>query len=318
MIVGAAGHIDHGKTALIRALTGVTGDRLKHEKARGITIELGFAYVPTRAGPPMGFIDVPGHERFVHTMVAGASGIDYAMLTIAADDGIMPQTREHLAILDLLGVGRGVVVVTKADLAPPERIAEVEREARALIAATGLAGAEVLAVSARTGEGVAALRANLEAAAEALQSRAGGARFRLAIDRVFTLQGIGVVVTGTVLSGSARVGDRLVISPQGLPARVRSLHAQNREAETAQAGDRCALNLAGPDVAKEAIRRGDMAIDPDLDAPTDRIDAELRLLASEPKPLGQSFTVRLHHASVEVGARVVPLGDGPIPPGGRG
>ena len=163
VIVGLAGHIDHGKTALVKALTGVAGDRLKDEKARGITIDLGFAYMPTRSGPPIGFIDVPGHERFVHTMLAGASGIDFALLTIAVDDGIMPQTLEHLAILDLLGVDRGAVVLTKTDLASPESIEHVARQAKAMIAATALAHAEILTVSALTGEGVDALRARLEA-----------------------------------------------------------------------------------------------------------------------------------------------------------
>ena len=315
MIIGLAGHIDHGKTALVRALTGVDGDRLKEEKARGITIDLGFAFMPTSAGPPLGFIDVPGHERFVHTMLAGAAGIEYAILTIAADDGIKPQTLEHLAILDLLGVDRGVVVLTKADLASHERLAEVAREARAMIGGTTLANARVLAVSAATGQGVDALRAHLEAASSVPSNRSQGTGFRLAVDRVFTLSGIGVVATGTVYSGSARVGDRVQISPSGLMARVRSLHAQNRAAETARAGDRCALNLAGPGVEKEAIRRGDVVLDPGLHAPTDRIDAIMRLLPGEKKPIGQWFPVHLHHGASEVGARIVPLKDGPIAPG---
>ena len=315
MIIGLAGHIDHGKTALVRALTGVDGDRLKEEKARGITIDLGFAFMPTSAGPPLGFIDVPGHERFVHTMLAGAAGIEYAILTIAADDGIKPQTLEHLAILDLLGVDRGVVVLTKADLASHERLAEVAREARAMIGGTTLANARVLAVSAATGQGVDALRAHLEAASSVPSNRSQGTGFRLAVDRVFTLSGIGVVATGTVYSGSARVGDRVQISPSGLMARVRSLHAQNRAAETARAGDRCALNLAGPGIEKEAIRRGDVVLDPGLHAPTDRIDAIMRLLPGEKKPIGQWFPVHLHHGASEVGARIVPLKDGPIAPG---
>ena len=192
MIVGLAGHIDHGKTALVKALTGVAGDRLKDEKARGITIDLGFAYMPTPSGRPIGFIDVPGHERFVHTMLAGASGVDFALLTIAVDDGIMPQTLEHLAILDLLGVDRGAVVLTKADLASPESIEPVAQQAKALIAATTLARAEVMPVSALTGAGVDALRAHLEVAAVAVRDRRGGQRFRLAVDRVFTLSGVGV------------------------------------------------------------------------------------------------------------------------------
>jgi selenocysteine-specific elongation factor len=315
VIVGLAGHIDHGKTALVRALTGVAGDRLKEEKARGITIDLGFAFIPTAAGSPLGFIDVPGHERFVHTMVAGAAGIDYAILTIAADDGIKPQTLEHLAILDLLGVDRGVVALTKADLASDERLAEVAREARAMIGGTTLVNAHVLVVSAATGQGVDALRDHLKAASRVASARSQGTRFRLAVDRIFTLSGVGVVVTGTVYSGSLHVGDKVRISPSGLMARIRSLHAQNRAAETAQAGDRCALNLAGPRVDKEAIRRGDVVLDPILHAPTDRIDALMRLLPSEKKPMGQWFPVHLHHGASEVGARIVLLGDKPIAPG---
>jgi selenocysteine-specific elongation factor len=315
MIVGLAGHIDHGKTALVKALTGVMGDRLKDEKARGITIDLGFAYMPTRSGQPIGFIDVPGHERFVHTMLAGASGVDFALLTIAVDDGIMPQTLEHLAIVDLLGIDRGFVVLTKADLAPPESIENVARRAKAMIAATTLAHAEVLTVSAWTGGGVDALRAHLEEAAGAVRDRAAGKRFRLAVDRVFTLSGVGVVATGTVLSGSVHLGDRIQLSPSGLFARVRSLHAQNRPAEAAHAGERCALNLTGPGITKESIRRGDVALDPELHAPTARIDARIRVLATEKKPVGQWFPVRLHHAAAEAGARIVLFDDAPIAPG---
>jgi selenocysteine-specific elongation factor len=315
VIVGLAGHIDHGKTALVKALTGVAGDRLKDEKARGITIDLGFAYMPTRSGRPIGFIDVPGHERFVHTMLAGASGVDFALLTIAVDDGIMPQTLEHLAILDLLGVDRGVVVLTKVDLASPEAIERVARQAKALIAATTLARAEVLTLSAPTGAGVDALRAHLEEAAVTVRDRTSGRRFRLAVDRVFTLSGVGVVATGTVLSGSIHLGDRTQLSPSGLFARVRSLHAQNRPAEAAHAGERCALNLSGPGITKDAIQRGDVALDPELHAPTDRIDARIRVLPTEKKPIGQWFPVRLHHASAEVGARIVLFDDKPIAPG---
>ncbi len=316
MIIGTAGHIDHGKTALVKALTGIDADRLKEEKQRGITIDLGFAYLPTGTGEVLGFVDVPGHERFVHTMLAGAGGIDFALLVVAADDGVMPQTREHLAIIDLLGIPRGFVALTKADLVAPERLAQVAAEIRAALAGTVLAGADILPVSAVTGLGVDALRDRLAAEAAHRTERSAAARFRLAVDRVFTLSGVGVVVTGTVLSGVVRVGDRVLLSPSGLPARVRSLHAQNRAAETGQAGDRCALNLAGPDIAKAAIHRGDMVLDPALHAPTDRIDATLRLLPGEAKPLGQWFPARLHHAAVEVGARIVLLGDAPIQPGG--
>lgn len=315
MIVGTAGHIDHGKTALVRALTGVDGDRLKEEKARGITIDLGFAYLPLQDGSIVGFIDVPGHERFVHTMVAGASGIDVALLVVAADDGVMPQTLEHLAILDLLHVGRGLIALTKADLATPERLAEVSAQIREATAGTLLEGVDILPVSSTTGLGIDTLRNRLATEARALGDRAADGRFRLAVDRVFTLPGIGVVVTGTVLSGVVRLKDQVLLTPSGLSARVRSVHAQNRPVESGRAGDRCALNLAGEGISKDAIHRGDMVIDPFLHAPTDRIDARLHLLPGEPKPMGQWFPARLHHAAVEVGARVVLLEGDQLLPG---
>lgn len=315
MIVGTAGHIDHGKTALIKALTGADGDRLKEEKARGITIDLGFAYLPIAGNKTIGFIDVPGHERFVHTMVAGASGMDFALLVVAADDGIMPQTLEHLAIIDLLGIRRGLIALTKTDIASPERVADVLADIKRVTAGTQLEDAEILPVSALTGRGIESLRRRLEAAADAIDDHATDARFRMAVDRVFTLTGVGVVVTGTVLSGSVHIDDRVLISPSGLSARVRSLHVQNKPADIGRAGDRCALNLLGDRITKESIHRGDMVIDPELHAPTDRIDARLRLLPSEIRPVKQWFPARLHHASTEVGARIVLLGEGPIEPG---
>ncbi|MDQ0010822.1 selenocysteine-specific elongation factor [Luteibacter jiangsuensis] len=315
MIIGTAGHIDHGKTSLVRALTGVDGDRLKEEKARGITIDLGFAYLPLDEGFTLGFVDVPGHERFVHTMAAGASGIDIALLVVAADDGVMPQTLEHLAILDLLRIGRGMVALTKSDLVPPERLAEVTAQIREATAGTMLEKADILPVSSTTGTGVDALRDRLAVEARALGERRADGRFRLAVDRVFTLPGIGVVVTGTVLSGTVQVKDQVMLSPSGLTARVRSLHAQNRQVETGRAGDRCALNLAGDGIAKDAIQRGDMLVDPLLHAPTDRIDASLHILASEPKPVGAWFPARLHHGAADVGVRVVPLEGEQLLPG---
>ena len=317
MIIGTAGHIDHGKTALVRALTGVNTDRLKEEKARGITIDLGFAYLPTPNGGMLGFVDVPGHEKFVHNMLAGATGIDFMLMVVAADDGPMPQTIEHLAIIDLLGVERGLVAMTKADLADAARRADVAAAIRRMLASTRLADADIIPVSVVTDEGVEALRERLFAAADAFERAADDRRFRLAVDRSFTLAGAGTVVTGTVLSGIVSTGDRVLISPSGLSARVRAIHAQNRAAERGSVGDRCALNLVGDGVSKDAIRRGDMALDPDLHAPTDRIDATLRVLASETKPVGQWMPVRLHHAAAEVGARIVLLGDTPIPPGGE-
>ncbi len=317
MIIGTAGHIDHGKTALVRALTGVDTDRLKEEKARGITIDLGFAYMPTPTGGVLGFVDVPGHEKFVHNMLTGATGIDFMLLVVAADDGPMPQTVEHLAIIDLLGVERGIVALTKADLADQARRDEVEAAIRQLLAPTRLANAEIVPVSVVTGEGIEMLRQRLFAAADACERAADDRRFRLAIDRSFTLAGAGTIVTGTVLSGSVSVGDRMLLSPSGLAARVRAIHAQNRPAERGTCGERCALNLVGDGISKDAIRRGDVVLDPDLHAPTERIDVTLRVLPSEARPIGQWMPVRLHHAAAEVGARIVLLGDTPIPPGGE-
>jgi selenocysteine-specific elongation factor len=318
MIVGTAGHIDHGKTSLVRALTGVDTDRLKEEKARGISIDLGFAYLPVQGGETLGFVDVPGHEKFVHTMVAGASGIDFVLLVVAANDGIMPQTREHLAIVDLLGVGSGVVALSKADLVSPERLAEVEASVRSELANATLAEVPAIAVSAATGAGLDALRAHLIDASRGFARREASGRFRLAVDRSFTLVGAGTVVTGTVLSGSIGVGERVVVSPRGVSGRVRSIYTQNRPSERGRAGDRCALNLTGEAITKDAITRGDMVLDPDLHAPTDRIDATLRALPSEPKRIGHWFPVRLHHAAAEVGARIVLLSDEAGLPGQQG
>jgi len=315
VIVGTAGHIDHGKTSLVRAITGVDTDRLKEEKSRGISIDLGFAYLPTPKGDVLGFVDVPGHERFVHNMLAGASGIDFVLLVIAADDGVMPQTSEHLAIVDLLGIRRGVVAISKADLVDEARLAEVHVEIANALADTALAGIDMLAVSSQTGQGIDALRERLFAEAHGFAQRAPRGRFRLAVDRSFTLPGAGTVVTGTVLSGAVAVGDQVTVSPAGLSARVRSIHAQNRAAETGRAGERCALNLTGESISKDAISRGNVVIDPHLHAPAERIDATLRVLASEIRPLGQWMPVRLHHAAAEVGARIVLLGDAPIAPG---
>ncbi|WP_041528083.1 selenocysteine-specific translation elongation factor [Paracoccus aminophilus] len=317
MIIGTAGHIDHGKTALVRALTGVETDRLAEEKARGITIELGFAYADLGAGAVTGFVDVPGHERFVHTMLAGAGGIDLALLVVAADDGIMPQTREHLAILDLLGIRRAIVALTKADLVDPALRATRAAEIAALLAPTHLAGAPVFPVSSLTGEGIPALREALAMAETETSARSAEGRFRLPVDRSFVLAGAGVVITGTVLSGEVAVGDHIRLSPSGLTARVRGIHAQNRKAERGFAGQRCALNLAGEAISRDVITRGEVALDPLLDAPTTRFDARVAVLASEPKPLGTWFPARLHLGAAEVGARLVPL-EAPLQPGQSG
>ena len=294
MIVGTAGHIDHGKTTLVRALTGVDTDRLKEEKARGISIELGYAYTPLENGDVLGMIDVPGHEKLVHTMTAGACGIDFALLVIAADDGVMPQTREHLAILQLLGVTHGVVALTKIDRIDAARVAQVRAEVRAWLASTPLADAPLFETNAtQPGDpGVEQLNAYLHEAALRWSAPRDDGLFRLAVDRVFTLAGQGTIVTGTVFAGRVRTGDTMVLAPAATPVRVRSIHAQNRAAHTGHAGQRCALNLASID--KDSIARGDWIVDAALAEPSERLDVEFALLADARLTLQHWTTVHVH------------------------
>ena len=303
MIIGTAGHVDHGKTALVKALTGIDADRLAEEKRRGITIDLGYAYTDT-----LGFVDVPGHERFVHTMLAGASGIDAALLVVALNDGVMPQTREHVQILELLGIDRGVVALTKADIAA-DRAQDVGAEVRSLLAGTALASAPLLPVSAIAGEGIADLQAALDALGP--RTRAANQYPRLAVDRAFTLTGAGLVLTGTLVSGRIKVEDRLMLSPSGIELRVRGLHAQNRPADAATAGQRVALNVVGPRLSKAVVNRGDWVLHPDVHAPTDRLDVRLRLLAEEARALRADAPVHLHLGAAHVTARVARIGYGP-------
>ncbi|HEY4169629.1 MAG TPA: selenocysteine-specific translation elongation factor [Reyranella sp.] len=313
MIVGTAGHIDHGKTALVKALTGVDADRLKEEKARGITIDLGYAYSDLGDGRQLGFVDVPGHERFVHNMLAGATGIDAALLVVSAAEGIKPQTVEHLQIMDLLGLDRGLVALTKSDLVNDDQLLERMAEVETLLASTALKGAEIIPVSAMTGQGVEELKGKLLALGESGKGTTGYAR--LAVDRCFLLPGAGVVVTGTVHAGEIKVGDHLLLTPSGLEARVRSLHAQNRAAEVGHAGERCALNLSGPRLSKEAVKRGDWVVSPELHAPTDRLDVDLKLLGSETQPLKHWSPVHIHLGAAHVMGRVALLGGDQLAPG---
>lgn len=314
MIIGTAGHIDHGKTTLVRALTGVETDRLKEEKERGISIELGYAYAPLPNGEVLGIIDVPGHEKFVHTMAAGAVGIDHALLVVAADDGVMPQTREHLDIVLLLGVRQGSVALTKSDRVPPERLAQVQADIAALLAPTALAGAPVFATAATQADdvGVAALRTHLQAVAQSQSARAHDGLFRLAVDRVFTLPGQGTVVTGTVFAGQVQVGDSLVHSASGQAVRVRSIHAQNQSSAQGLAGQRCALNLAG--IAKDSIHRGDWIADARVLQASDRIDVRLRLLPDAPR-LAQWTPVHVHLGTSHHTAHIALLEGEHIEPG---
>jgi selenocysteine-specific elongation factor len=309
MIIGTAGHIDHGKTSLVKAITGVDADRLKEEKARGITIDLGFAYWPQGDGSVLGFVDVPGHERFVHTMMAGAQGVDAVMLVIAADDGIMPQTREHLEILTLLGLRIGLVALTKIDRVSETRRHQVTADVQRFLADTGLDAAPVYPVSNVTGDGVETLKSALAALHQGHRRKTSRRLFRLAVDRSFILQGAGLVVTGTVLDGQARLGDEVTVSPLGIAARIRSIHAQNRASEIAQAGDRCALNLAGAGIDKDKVHRGSMILAPFAHAPTRRIDAEIRVSPGARKGLTPWMPVRLLHATSDLPAHIVLLAD---------
>jgi selenocysteine-specific elongation factor len=318
MIVGTAGHIDHGKTSLVKALTGVDTDRLPEEKARGISIELGFAYFPLSDGQSLGFVDVPGHERFVHTMLAGATGIDFVILVVAADDGVMAQTREHLQILDLLGLGEGVVALTKADLVDADRLDAVSEDIRAMLAGTGLAGADILPVSALTGSGIDVLRSRLADEAMSRPHRARRGMFRMAIDRAFSIPGAGTVVTGAVAAGQIAVGDEVVVLPRGIRSRVRSLHVNGRPGETAATGDRSAVNLAGVDLARADVARGDWLAAPQSAMTTARFDARAFLSPGSQRPLATWSPVYFHAGTSALPGRIVILSAERLGPGESG
>ncbi len=318
MIVATAGHIDHGKTALVQALTGIDTDRLPEEKKRGMSIDLGFAYQPMAGGGIIGFVDVPGHERFIRNMLAGVVGIDFALLVIAADDGPMPQTEEHLAILDLMGVTQGVVALSKIDRVDEARIQEVTAKIEGLIAPSGLAGAAICPVSAHSGAGLDDLRHRLDEAGASLGVRPQTGNFRLAVDRCFTLPGAGLVVTGSVFAGRVAVGDHLLVSPDGIEVRVRSIHAQNEEAELGVAGQRCALNIAGSGLRKAQVHRGSWLLAPQIHDPVPRFDGRLRVLPGEAGALRHWTPVHLHLGAAEVPGRVAVLDGKSIAPGAEG
>lgn len=316
LILGTAGHIDHGKTSLVRALTGVDTDRLPEEKRRGITIDLGFAEMVI-GEHRLGIVDVPGHERFVRNMLAGASGVDLALLVVAADDSVKPQTREHLEILRLLDLEEGVIALTKCDLVSEEWLQLVEEEVRELVAGSFLAQAPLVRTSAATGAGMEPLRAALKDAAERASHAPRLARlegpFRMAIDRGFTVAGHGTVVTGSISSGRVRIGDTLTIEPEGLTVRVRGLQNHDRIVEEAHRGQRAAINLAG--VHHEAIRRGQELATPGHLAPSRLITAQLSLLASAPRPLKNRQRVRIHLGTAEFMASVALLDRDRLDPG---
>lgn len=318
MIVGTAGHVDHGKTALVRALTGIDTDRLPEEKARGISIDLGFAYKPLPGGGVLGIVDVPGHIRFIHNMLAGAAGIDAVLLAVAADDGPMPQTREHLAIIDLLGISRGVIALTKCDLVDGIRRAAALREIAELTTGTPFEKADIVQVSAVTREGIDMLQQRLvESAGAGTRHRAGG-RFRMAVDRHFVVPGTGTVVTGTIFAGHIAAGDGVFVTPSGLRGRVRGLRANNDTAERACAGQRCAINIAGPEISVDRIQRGDWIVDPTLHQPSNRFDATLRLLPGTSSPLRHWTAMHLHIGTANAPVHVALLDKETIEPGQEG
>ncbi len=316
MIVATAGHIDHGKSLLVRILTGVDTDRLPEEKRRGLSIDLGFAYADLGDGAVTGFVDVPGHERFVRNMLAGVGGIDCALLIVAADDGPMPQTEEHLAILDLLGVSRGCVALTKIDRVAPERVQEVTGLTETLLEGTSLAAAPVFPVSGLTGDGVDALRSHLAEIAAALPTRSRGGGFRLAIDRCFTLPGAGLVVTGTVFAGRAESGDHLVLVPTGREVRVRRIHAQNAEAPEGAAGQRCAVNITAAGLTRDDITRGDWLAA--AHSQTRRLDARIRIPTAAKGPFAHWTPVHLHLGATDIPGRVALLEQRSLDPGADG
>ena len=320
MIIGTAGHIDHGKTSLVRALTGVETDRLPEEKRRGISIELGYAYLHTEGGVSLGFVDVPGHEKLLHTMLAGATGIAHALLVVAADDSVMPQTREHFAVVSLLGVRRATVAITKIDRLDAAtragRIAQVRAEIAALLAPTALADSPMHEVSAITGEGIDALRQHLleqARAHDAHESTDNAQAFRMAVDRSFTLTGVGTVVTGSITSGTVSVGDELTLSPSGKQVRVRGIHALNRQAETATQGQRSALALAS--IAKDDVHRGDWISSAHIAIGSARFDVECTLWPDEERTLRSGTPVHVHLGTSDVLGSIVLLDRTTLEPG---
>ena len=314
-IIGTAGHIDHGKTALIKALTGQDTDRLQEEKDRGISIELGFAWMTLPDGRRAGVVDVPGHERFIRNMLAGAHGIDLVLFTIAADDGVMPQSEEHLDIIHLLGTARGIFVITKADLADRQRIDEVREEITILADGTTLENAPVIAVSALDGTGLDALREAIAGQLEGFDHRRPAGLFRLPLDRVFTIKGHGVVVTGTAIGAEVAIGQRLRVLPGGDEVRVRSLQVHNEPVERAGLGQRVAINLSGAE--RLELRRGMVICDERIDQAASRFDARLEIRPAAKRALKNHQRVRLFLGTAETQARVIVLEGGEIAPKDR-
>ena len=315
-VISTAGHVDHGKSTLVQALTGINPDRLKEEQEREMTIDLGFAWLTLPSGESVGVVDVPGHIDFIENMLAGVGGVDAALLVIAADEGVMLQTREHLAILDLLKVSSGVVALTKSDLVDAEWLELVTADVSATLDGTCLAGVPIIPVSARTGAGIPQLRAELDRVLAACPPRPDRGRPRLSVDRVFTVAGFGTVVTGTLIDGVLELGQEVTLLPRGLTARVRGLQTHKQKVERAVPGSRVAVNLSGVDLTE--VRRGDTLTIPGWLAPTLLVDTRLRLLADAPRPLKHNSQVKIFHGAAEVTAQARLLGDDQIIPGAEG
>jgi len=316
VILGTAGHIDHGKTSLIRALTGIDTDRLKEEKLRGITIELGFAHMDLPGGDRLGIVDVPGHERFVRHMVAGATGIDLVALVIAADEGVMPQTREHMEICELLHVKKGLVVLTKTDLVDsPEWVDMVQEDVTDFLKGTFLEGSPIVPVSAVKGEGIDELKQALVKLFNEVEPRSSDGPFRLSVDRVFSMRGFGTVVTGTSLSGKLHLGDPVTVYPSEHKTKVRGLQVHNDEVQEVLPGQRTAINLQS--IERVLIQRGDVVATPGALVATHMVDVHLELLSSAPRPLKNRAKVRFHTGTAEHLATVVLLNEEELAPGGR-
>ena len=315
-VVGTAGHIDHGKSTLIQALTGIDPDRLEEEKRRGMTIDLGFAYLTLPSGRLVGIVDVPGHARFIRNMLAGVHGLDAVLLVVAADEGVMPQTVEHLEIVDLLEIRRGLVVVTKVDLVEPDWLELVVAELAETLAPTSLRGVEILPVSAVTGQGLDELKRRLDDLLAGTPEREDRRRPRLPVDRVFTIGGFGTVVTGTLVDGSLKVGEEVDLQPSARRVRIRGLQQHNRRVEVALPGSRVAANVVG--VEKEELRRGEVLARPGTVTVTRRVDASVRVLRDSPRPLRHGAQVLLHTGTAEVSARAIVLATDEIEPGGSG
>jgi selenocysteine-specific elongation factor len=313
IILGTAGHIDHGKTSLIKAMTGIDTDRLKEEKARGITIELGFASLALPGGQHLGIVDVPGHEKFIKNMVAGATGIDIVVMIIAADEGVMPQTREHMEICMLLGVSHGLVAMTKIDMVDEEWMELALEDIRDFSQGTFLEDSPIIPVSSVTGQGISDLIAELDILAGEIPPRPPSSLFRLPIDRVFTMKGFGTVITGTLVSGKVTVGDTIMIYPSGITSKVRGIQVHNQSAESAEAGMRTAINFQGLD--KTTVQRGEVLSKPGALIPSYMVDLSFQYLASNKKPLKSRTLVRLHTGTNEVLGHLVLLDQEELLPG---